>query len=152
MRIVLRLVFIFLVFIIAGPIWSYPEQACFKDSCFELELANTPEQRDQGLMFRRELGDNKGMLFVFEGESTHCFWMKNTLIPLDIIWLNKDREVVYILRDAQPCKSSSCPKMCPEEKAMYVLEVNAGVCDGLGLRSGDTLSWANDSDRKNTPE
>ena len=116
-----------------------PKQACFGSSCFNLELAITPEQRNQGLMFREELAPDDGMLFIFEEEDRHCFWMKNTLIALDMIWLDTKKEVVHIAKSVPPCKTKTCPSFCPDKKAKYVLEVNAGTCDSLRLRVGDSL-------------
>lgn len=72
------------------------KQICFQENCFEVELAITTEEITKGLMFRKELPQNKGMLFIFAKEGIRSFWMKNTLIPLDIIWLNKNKEVVFI--------------------------------------------------------
>jgi uncharacterized membrane protein (UPF0127 family) len=116
-----------------------PKQACFGGHCFTLEVVASPEERNQGLMFRKELGADNGMLFVFEKEDAYCFWMKNTYIPLDIIWLNSDKEVVFIAKNLQPCKEDPCPNTCPDKKAKSVLELNAGTCDKLGLRVGDYL-------------
>jgi uncharacterized protein len=135
------LIFIIVLLCVAVPIWSSPEEVCFKDSCFEVELVTTPAQRSQGLMFRRKLDHNKGMLFVFEEEDIHSFWMKNMFIALDMVWINKEKQVVYISKNVQPCKSDPCPQIHPEQKAIYVLEVNAGVCERIGLRVGDALSF-----------
>lgn len=117
-------------------------KVCFKDNCFYVELAVTPQQRAQGLMFRRHLDYNRGMLFIFENEGRYSFWMKNTFIPLDIIWLNKDKEVVFIEENAQPCKENFlCPTIRPKAEAKYVLELNAGVVNDIGLEVGDRVSF-----------
>jgi uncharacterized membrane protein (UPF0127 family) len=113
------------------------KKVCFQDNCFIVELAETPEQRYRGLMFREKMDTDKGMLFIFEQEGEHSFWMKNTLIALDIIYINQDREVVFIERDAQPCGDGVCKKMKPGRKAKYVLELNAGTTDRIGLEIGD---------------
>ncbi len=115
------------------------DSICFKGSCFLVELAKSPEQRALGLMFRENLGDNRGMLFIFEQEKKYSFWMKNTLIALDIIWINNDKEVVFIKKDAQPCKSENCEKISPNENAKYVLELNAGITDAINLNIGSKL-------------
>jgi len=110
---------------------------CFKENCFLVEIAKTQAERARGLMFREGLEQNKGMLFVFDREGAYSFWMKNTLIPLDIIWMNGNKEVVFISKDSQPCKENQCPSIIPEEKALYVLEVNAGIAEKIGLLVGD---------------
>lgn len=95
------------------------------DQSWEVEIANTPEARQMGLMGREKLEKGEGMLFVFDRENLHGFWMKNTLIPLDVIWISADKKVV----DAQtlfPCKEEVCPGFLPKYPAQYVLEVNAG--------------------------
>jgi len=123
-------------------------QVCFKEHCFFVELAKTEEARAQGLMFRKSLDKDQGMLFIFNQEGIYPFWMKNTLIPLDIIWLNKDSKVVFISKSTQPCLSaqagakSFCPGINPEVNAQFVLEINAGVSDELGLNVGDGLDMA----------
>ena len=91
-----------------------------------VEVAKTMEKRLQGLANRDELCENCGMIFVFEKEWFHSFWMKNTKIPLDIIFINSDLEVVDILQ-AEPCQEERCKSYIPKEKALYVLEVNKGM-------------------------
>ena len=112
---------------------------CFKNSCFEAELAKTDAQRELGLMNRTELDKNKGMLFVFDSEGIYPFWMKNTLIPLDIVWINGGKQVVYIAQNVQPCKGLVCMPVLPKAKASYVLEVNAGTVQDIGLKTGDQM-------------
>ncbi len=105
------------------------------DQSWIVEIAKTPAQRHQGLMFREELEVGTGMLFVFEEEDFHSFWMKNTLIPLDIIWIGKDMNVIET-HTLQPCSTEECPTTEPSQKAKYVLEINAGEFAG---RRGETL-------------
>jgi len=116
-------------------------KACFRDKCFTVELAVTPEERAKGLMNRERLDADRGMLFVFEKEDNYPFWMKNTKIPLDIIWMDENKEVVYVSRDTQPCTKDPCPLINPGKNARYVLEVSAGTADLLGLREGDNASF-----------
>ena len=118
---------------------SQQKQVCFKENCFTVELADSPYEHSRGLMFRKQLDLDKGMLFIFKDEKRHSFWMKNTLIPLDIIWINKDRKVVFISRNAQPCKKDACPLITPDKKAQYVLELNGGISDKIGLKVGDKI-------------
>ena len=116
-----------------------PQRACFGGACFELEVARTQEQRSQGLMFRESLEADEAMLFIFEKEDVYCFWMKNTLLPLDIIWLDANKEVVYIAENVHPCRRDPCPNTCPDKPAKYAIELNAGTCKDLGLRAGDSF-------------
>ena len=116
-------------------------RVCIGDNCFYVELVATPYERARGLMFRKHMDPDSGMLFIFEEEDEYPFWMKNTLIPLDMIWINKDREVVFIGKNVQPCESGICPMINPGKKAMYVLELNGGVSDKIGLSVGDKVTF-----------
>ncbi len=94
-----------------------------------VEIADTEKKRAKGLMFRTHLDYDKGMLFIFPTESKHKFWMANTKIPLDMIWLDKNFEVIHVEKNVPPCTSKvlvNCPSYGPETPAKYVLEVNAG--------------------------
>jgi uncharacterized membrane protein (UPF0127 family) len=135
----LGVAFILLVSL-AGCAKDTGPKACFKGRCFYLELAQTPQEQLKGLMFRESLDRDKGMLFVFKFEGKHSFWMKNTLIALDIIWIDNEGEVVFIKRGALPCLGKVCPSIYPDKKATYVLELNAGVADDVGLKVGDKVS------------
>ena len=117
------------------------DQVCFGDNCFEVEIALTRQQRGQGLMFRKALDLNKGMLFIFEEDGVHSFWMKNTYLPLDIIWLDADRKIVFIKKSAQPCHDQACLPIFPDASARYVLEVNAGITANLGIKPGDKAEF-----------
>lgn len=88
-----------------------------------VELARTDNEIQQGLMSRDDLCDNCGMLFIFNEENKHSFWMKNTIIPLDIIFINSNFEVVDLLH-AIPCIEDPCEYYVPNEDALYVLETN----------------------------
>ena len=112
-------------------------RVCFGSRCFEVELAKAPEEIKTGLMFRKSLDKNKGMLFVFDKAAGHSFWMKNTLIPLDIVWLDKNGQIVFISENNQPCRESSCSPISSGVKAKYVLETNAGTAKESGFKIGD---------------
>ena len=133
------LILLLLIISFSVILWSKKDKAkvCFKDKCFIAEIADTEKERREGLQNRENLKSNAGMLFVFDGEEKHSFWMENTLIPLDIIWINKDKEVVFIKQNATPC--SNCLSYTPDEKAKYVLEVNAGTTKDIGLKEGDKI-------------
>ena len=104
-------------------------------------MAANDELRIQGLMFRDRLRPATGMLFFFAVDGEYPFWMKNTLIPLDMIWIDSRRRVAHIEHDVQPCKVENCPNYPPHAIARYVLEVAAGVAKEHGLRDGDLLRF-----------
>lgn len=110
---------------------------CIKNNCFSLEIADSLQERERGLMNREHLEKGKGMLFVFKKEGIYKFWMKNTLIPLDIIWIDGAGKVVYIKEEARPCKTDLCESFGPDEKAKYVLEINGGTVSRLQTKIGD---------------
>jgi uncharacterized membrane protein (UPF0127 family) len=105
------------------------------------ELAVTDEERARGLMFRDKVPPEQGMLFVFEEESLHSFWMKNTLIFLDMLWLGRDRRIIHIARNVPPCAAEPCPTYGPTTPALFVLELKAGQVDVLGLKLHDRLEF-----------
>ena len=116
-------------------------KVCFNEKCFNVEIADTPKKIIQGLMNRKSLDQDSGMLFLFDVEAEYYFWMKNTLIPLDIIWLDKNKRVVFIKHSAQPCKADPCETFGPDESAKYVLEINSGLVKEIGLEKGDYLEF-----------
>lgn len=93
-----------------------------EDRVFSVEIADEHKERRQGLMFRESLAKDAGMLFVFEKTAIYPFWMKNTLIPLYMIWISEDLTVVDMQR-AVPCKTETCPQYVPSGMAKYVLEI-----------------------------
>jgi len=134
------LVLLFILVSLKGEKKKSGFRVCFEETCFFAELAQTPVERAKGLMFREELPKDMGMLFVFKGEGIHSFWMKNTYIPLDIIWLNAEKEVVFINKNTPPC-GEECPSVIPDKSAKYVLELNAGIADKIGLEVGDRADF-----------
>lgn len=108
----------------------------------QAELAANFSERQRGLMFREFMPADQGMLFLFGSSATWRFWMLNTLIPLDIIWMNEDREIIFISAHTPPCPSgNSCPTYGPNEPSRFVLELNAGEAAKRGLKVGDRLDW-----------
>ena len=91
------------------------------------EVADTPSKRMLGLMFRDQLPGGHGMLFFFDKQDYHGIWMKNCRIPLDILWLDKNRKVIHMEENAPPCEGDSCRTYYPLQKALYVLELNQGL-------------------------
>lgn len=114
---------------------------CFDDECFDVEVVDTEADRMKGLMFREYLDQDKGMLFVFEESRVYPFWMKNTLISLDMIWIDENYEVVFIKESAMPCTSDPCPSINPGTQALYVLEINGGLAAQKGIELGDKAKF-----------
>lgn len=102
----------------------------------QLEIADDDYQRETGLMYRETMEQDQGMLFIFENEQPRGFYMKNTNIPLDLIFLNAENKIVSIKKNAKPKSLETIPSEVP---AQYVLEVNAGLSDEWGLQVGDSL-------------
>ncbi len=101
-------------------------------------IADDAEEREKGLMYKDGLDVNSGMLFIFEKDLAGCFWMKNTKIPLDIIWLDESKKVIFIREHANPYDETS---ICADKTATYVLEVNAGQAKEYGIVLGAELAF-----------
>jgi hypothetical protein len=91
----------------------------------------------KGFQNRKFLSQDRGMLFIFPNTKKHSFWMKDTLIALDIIWIDDNKRVVTIMPGVLPCETEQCPVYAPSKDARYVLEVNSGVAFELGVKEGD---------------
>ena len=102
-----------------------------------VEIADSPEEWSKGLMYVESLPQDRGMLFVFPDEAERSFWIRNTLIPLDMIFVDADGVITNITKSAQPCKAILCESYYG--RAKYVLEVNGGFSDASGIRIGDTV-------------
>ena len=116
-------------------------ETCFDNNCFQVEISDSDEERMLGLMSREELDENKGMLFAFEQEGEYSFWMKDTLIPLDIVWINENKEIVFIMENAVPCLMEECDVINPQASALYVLEINSGISQKIGLEIGEKVRF-----------
>lgn len=111
------------------------ERICIEKNCFNVEVVDTPESRQIGLMYREQMDNRDGMFFIFENEGNYPFWMKNTLIPLDIIWIDSSGKIIDI-KEADPCEEDPCPVFYHEGSAKYVLEINKGLSKELGIEVG----------------
>lgn len=109
------------------------KQVCFEVNCLQVEVADNFFAKTKGLMFRETLPRKSGVLFVFGSETVIPIWMFGMRIPLDIIWIGSDNKIKHIERDAEPCRGLFCKVFKPTKAAKYVLEVNAGVSQELGL-------------------
>ena len=122
-RIIALVLLLFLTGCSAGKI-------CINNDCYAVEIADTAEKRSTGLMNREILDSGKGMWFVFPEERGHSIWMKNTLIPLDVIWVGSDYRINHI-ESLEPCTSEPCPSYVAEGK--YVLEINKGLASSYNI-------------------
>ena len=118
----------------AGPRVEMPSGAVYR-----LELALTPEEQAQGLMFRESLPDRSGMLFLFDQAGDHHFWMKNTMIPLDMIWMDESGKVVFVSANTPPCRADPCATYGPDASARQVLEIAGGMAAKEQITIGSTL-------------
>lgn len=108
----------------------------------DAELATTFETRTRGLMERASLPADQGMLFIFEEPQPLSFWMLNTLIPLDILFIDERRRIISVYAAVPPCQPPRrCPTYTSDGPAQFVLEVNAGVAAKAGIRLGDEVRW-----------
>ena len=102
---------------------------------FDLEVAETPKQKQQGLMYREELADRSGMLFIYPYEMNNRIWMKNTLIPLTVIWLDNKARVIDI-KKLNPCRQQNCPIYGVDRPSKFIIELNAKF---NALKPGDQI-------------
>jgi len=113
-------------------------QAIIAGRKFELEVARTPQQQATGLMYRTSLANNRGMLFLFVSPQPIRFWMKNTLIPLDMIFM-RDGIVQAIAADVPPCKTTTCPTYGSDSAVNQVIELRGGSAAEIGLKVGERV-------------
>ncbi|MEM1080953.1 MAG: DUF192 domain-containing protein [Pseudomonadota bacterium] len=110
---------------------------------YYLQIADEPQERQRGLMFVDDLPDNEGMLFIFRNLQPRAFWMLNTRIPLDILYLDDELRIVAWSLNTPPCRTRNCPNYPSGRPAQFVLEVNAGEMEALGVAIGDTVTIDN---------
>lgn len=121
------------------PIYDPQNNVCFNKKCINVEVMKTPEQRQLGLMFREDLEEENGMLFIFEEPKELAFWMMNVNFPIDIVFINENRKIVSISKNATPCFEEPCERYYSKSDAMYVVEVIAGFSDKYELKNGDEV-------------
>jgi uncharacterized membrane protein (UPF0127 family) len=110
------------------------------DVSFRVEVAATPEKRELGLMYRRDLPTTHGMLFIFPAERVNSFWMKNTPLPLDMIFISRERKIVGIVHETVPFSLDGRTVSVPSQ---YVLEINGGLSRRYGFKTGDVVRFDN---------
>ena len=127
----------------ASPQWVSPRATViFKGQTrVTVEIADTDNKRQRGLMFREALNPNEGMIFIFDEPGFYPFWMKNTLISLDMLWVDAHGKIVSITQSVPPCEADPCPSYPPlaGSSALYVVEVVAGFTRQHGIKVGDIL-------------
>jgi len=104
----------------------------------DLEISDKDSARMMGLMYRKSMEDSKGMIFIFEKPDLYSFWMKNTYISLDIIYVSDKKEIVKIYKNTERLSTKSLPT---DKPALYVVEVIAGFCDKYGVKEGDKIEF-----------
>jgi len=115
---------------------------------FDIEIAEHDEDLQRGLKYRESMQDNQGMLFIFDGKQSYGFWMKDTYIPLDMLFIDYEQNVFQIARDTTPFNEEPLE---PNGFNRYTLEINAGLADKLNIIEGDKVEWTrtdSDSPRK----
>jgi uncharacterized protein len=105
---------------------------------FQAEIADTQPSRTRGLMFRKSMGENEGMLFLFPAEQHLSFWMRNTFIPLDMIFIRADKTILGVVENATP--QTDTPRQVPG-LSQFVLEVNGGVAARRGIKAGQSVAF-----------
>ena len=126
---------------------TLPLAACAADAYvmlgghrYTIEVAADNASREHGLMDRTQMDADHGMLFVFDDDAPRAFWMKNTKIPLDMLFFDADKRLVSVQHDVQPCVADPCPAYSSGAPARYVLELNAGQSRAIGLSPGDEMT------------
>ncbi|TBR36357.1 MULTISPECIES: DUF192 domain-containing protein [Dyella] len=138
-RMIAPLLFVWMGSAMAAPTPATPG-VTLHGQRFSTEFATTDETRALGLMNRKELAADHSMLFIFADTDERSFWMKNTLIPLDILYFDANRKLVSMQLNVPPCKADPCPSYPSNAPARYVLELKAGTVSRIGAQVGDELS------------
>ena len=119
---------------------SAPVTVTLRDQTFRVEIADNDAERARGLMYRDRMDADAGMLFLFPRQAPQAFWMKNTRIPLDILYFDESWKLVGWSLDTPPCSlGDRCPSYPSGAPARYVLELNAGTSARIGVQLGDKL-------------
>ncbi len=125
----------------SSHLFAAQNKVCVREQCFTVELAQTPQELARGLQFYPSLDSDSGMFFIFPQNGTPTFWMKNTLVALDIIWINEAKQIVHVTPGALPCREDPCPVFRPSREARYVLEINAGLAQKQNINIGDEVRF-----------
>lgn len=109
------------------------------EKSFNVEVAADTESQERGLMYRDRVNQDEGMLFVFRSPRKAAFWMKNVRIPLDMIFIDDQLKVVNVEHNASPCEDDPCAYYYADDVVKYVVELNGGVANRIGLKAGDSI-------------
>ncbi|MEM7659754.1 MAG: DUF192 domain-containing protein [Bacteroidota bacterium] len=131
-----------------GELSFYDQESREVIKTIDLEFAENEQAITQGLMFRQDMTDEQGMIFVFEAMEPRSFWMKNTFVSLDIIFVDDLNQIVSIQEKTTPRSQQSLPSKGP---AQYVVEVLGGFCERYGIEAGDKITFQKGSRRASTP-
>jgi uncharacterized protein len=141
MRVLWGLIFLFTLL---GPAWAetLPQvKACVKGQCVQADVVITTQEMRKGLQGRDSLAEGQGMIFIFEEDALHRFWMKSMKFPIDIIWMDHAKRIVTIVNSAQPCLQDPCEVYKPLHNSRYVLEVSAGFAAKHQIKEGDVFEF-----------
>lgn len=122
-----------------GELTLFASQTDSVIASLDIEIADNDYETETGLMYRKGMDDDQGMLFVFPDQAMHSFYMKNTEFPLDIVFIKNDMKIASVQENAQPLSEASLSSKVPVQ---YVLELNAGLVEKLGLKVGDSVSYS----------
>lgn len=130
-----------MIFLFSGLCHADPvaPQVCHLDKCVGVEVVSNPEDLERGLMYRKSLQKDTGMMFVFDKDDIQSFWMKNMNFNLDLVWISLEGRIVYIGQNIPACKEDPCPVYTPDQPARYVLELNSGYTASHDWKVGDKL-------------
>ncbi len=126
------------VFVKEGILQIFREDTSQVLASIDIEIAESRAEMSRGLMYRKRMADTQGMLFAFDQDAPRAFWMRNTYLSLDILYINSDRKIVSIYKRLVPLSDQSLPSKRP---AQYVLEVVAGFCEKYGVKPGDSIRF-----------
>ncbi len=110
-------------------------------STLSVEIADSMSKRSLGLMFRKNLPENQGMLFIYNKKGSYRIWMKNCFIHLDIIWLNQEKKIIEMKENAPPCQKDPCPIYGSHDDVFYILETSSGTIKRQGLSLGSIIRF-----------
>jgi uncharacterized protein len=141
-----RAAFLLLALLLGGaqPMGAAPEVIPLtlpSGKVLQTEVMVSDEDRAMGLMFRESLPQDRALLFIFQNLDFHGIWMKNCKFPIDIVWLDENREVVHVAAGVPPCKKDPCPTYQPLRRAAYVIEMNSGAAKQNQVKTGAQVSF-----------